>query len=111
MSAEGIIWAQKLLPLLANDAQRLMVYHFGLRANPDGLLFPSVADIAMELGKSSRAVRRTIKELDSDEVIHIQPDFNPKDGSQSSNYYQCLFTVTPQELLKRRKARSGRPIM
>jgi hypothetical protein len=105
MSAEGIIWAQKLLPLLANDSQRVVLLHFGLRANMDGLLWPSVADIATELGKSERAIRRTLKELDGEELINVDSDYRT-DGSQKSNYYQLLLSVTPQELLKRRRTRA-----
>jgi len=58
----------------------------------------------MELGKSDRAIRRTIRELDREELLNVSADFR-NDGSQGSNYYQLLLSVTPQELLKRRRSR------
>jgi hypothetical protein len=106
MAAEPMLWAMKLLPLLANDSQRVVLIHLAWRANPDGLLWPSIADMAMELGKSARALRRSLRELDSEQIINVDADFR-NDGSQGSNYYQCLLAVTPQDVLKRRKE-SGR---
>jgi hypothetical protein len=110
MSAEAMLWSRKLLPLLANDAQRLILMDFSWRANSDGLLWPTIAVISMELGKSDRAIRRAIRELDGEEILNVNADFR-NDGSQGSNYYQLLLNLTPQELLKRRKARSGTVIM
>jgi hypothetical protein len=111
MSIEAMVWARKLLPLLANDSQRVILMHFAWRANPDGLLWPSTFDTSMELGKSPRAIRRTVSELDKEEILNVNADFR-NDGSQGSNYYQLLLNLTPQELLKWRKERkSGTAIM
>lgn len=110
MAAEPMLWARKLLPLLANDAQRVLLLDFSWRANPDGLLWPSIAVVAMDLGKSSRAIRRTTRELVQEQIMNADADFR-NDGSQGSNYYQLLLAVTPQDLLQRRRENARGPIM
>jgi hypothetical protein len=97
--------------VLANDAQRLVLWDFSWRSNADGLLWPSIAVVAMDLGKSPRAVRRAIREMVDEQIMNADADFR-NDGSQGSNYYQLLLAVTPEDLLKLRKERlNGRPIM
>jgi hypothetical protein len=108
MAAGPMLWAWKIAPLLENDAQRVVLLHLSWRANEDGLLWPTVNDIALELGKSQRAIRRAIKELH--EVVTANADFGD-DGSQGANWYQLLTSISPQELIEGRKKRRAGHIM
>ena len=102
MSAEGIVFAKRFLPFLDNDSQRTILLYYGLICNDDGLFWPSMADVSIETGKSERAIRRTSKELENYGLLAIKPSWR-EDGSQKSNYYQLLLTLSPREFLKQRR--------
>lgn len=107
MSAEGIVQAKRLVGFLDNDSQKTVYLWCGLICNADGLFWPSLIDLSIELGKSERALRRNFMELERYSLIVRKPGWR-NDGSQRSNYYQMFLNVSPRDFMKHRRGDGSR---